>query len=723
MHRWHKPIPVSTTENAAVTVDVVENDSDLDATDELSVSAASIGSATNSADDEAVEIDTATVSFSGTEVEFDPGTDFDYLAAGETATVVINYTVTDDDGNPLTNESTLTITVTGTNDAPVAQADTGDTTENSAVTVDVVENDSDLDATDELSVSAASIGSATNNADDEAVEIDTATVSFSGTEVEFDPGTDFDYLAAGETATVVINYTVTDDDGNPLTDESTLTITVTGTNDAPVAQADTGDTTENSAVTVDVVENDSDLDATDELSVSAASIGSATNSADDEAVEIDTATVSFSGTEVEFDPGTDFDYLAAGETATVVINYTVTDDDGNPLTDESTLTITVTGTNDAPVAQADTGDTTENSAVTVDVVENDSDLDATDELSVSAASIGSATNSADDEAVEIDTATVSFSGTEVEFDPGTDFDYLAAGETATVVINYTVTDDDGNPLTNESTLTITVTGTNDAPVAQADTVDTTENAAVTVDVIENDSDLDATDELSVSAASIGSATNSADDEAVEIDTATVSFSGTEVEFDPGTDFDYLAAGETATVVINYTVTDDDGNPLTDESTLTITVTGTNDAPVAEADTGDTTENAAVTVDVVENDSDLDATDELSVSAASIGSATNNADDEAVEIDTATVSFSGTEVEFDPGTDFDYLAAGETATVVINYTVTDDDGNPLTDESTLTITVTGTNDAPVAQADTGDTTENAAVTVDVVENDSDLGCYR
>ena len=123
--------------------------------------------------------------------------------------------------------------------------------------------------------------------------------------------------------------------------------------------------------------------------------------------------------------------------------------------------------------------------------------------------------------------------------------------------------------------------------------------------------------------------------------------------------------------------------------------------MAQADTGDTTENAAVTVDVVENDSDLDATDELSVSAASIGSATNSADDEAVEIDTATVSFSGTEVEFDPGTDFDYLAAGETATVVINYTVTDDDGNPLTDESTLTITVTGTNDAPVAEADTGE----------------------
>ena len=82
--------------------------------------------------------------------------------------------------------------------------------------------------------------------------------------------------------------------------------------------------------------------------------------------------------------------------------------------------------------------------------------------------------------------------------------------------------------------------------------------------------------------------------------------------------------------------------------------------------------------------------------------------EAVAINTAAVSFNGTDIEFDPGTDFDYLKPGETATVVINYTVTDDSGSPQTDDSTLTITVTGTNDAPVATADTADISENGSV---------------
>ena len=33
------------------------------------------------------------------------------------------------------------------------------------------------------------------------------------------------------------------------------------------------------------------------------------------------------------------------------------------------------------------------------------------------------------------------------------------------------------------------------------------------------------------------------------------------------------------------------------------------------------------------------------------------------------------ITFDPGTDFDFLATGETATVVIDYVVQDDDSTP------------------------------------------------
>ncbi|WP_422469110.1 Ig-like domain-containing protein, partial [Endozoicomonas sp. ALC013] len=374
--------------------------------------------------------------------------------------VVVNYTVTDDDGTPLTDSSTLTITVTGTNDAPVATADIGDTGENSSVTVDVIANDSDLDTSNGLSVNAAGIASMTNDGDSQTILHNTASVSFSGNNVTFNPGTDFDYLASSETATVKVNYTVTDDDGTPLTDNSTLTITVTGTNDAPVATADTDATQENNSISVDVIANDSDPDANNGFSLSAASIATVTNNSDSQAIALSTASLSVSGNNITFNPGSDFDYLATGETATVLVNYTVTDDNGTPLTDSSTLTITVTGTNDAPVATADTDNTWEKNAITVDVIANDSDPDTSNTLSVSAASIATMTNDGDQQPVTLSTASVSFSGNNVIFDPGTDFEYLANGETATVILNYTVTDDDGTPLTDSSTLTITVTGTN-----------------------------------------------------------------------------------------------------------------------------------------------------------------------------------------------------------------------------------------------------------------------
>ena len=66
------------------------------------------------------------------------------------------------------------------------------------------------------------------------------------------------------------------------------------------------------------------------------------------------------------------------------------------------------------------------------------------------------------------------------------------------------------------------------------------------------------------------------------------------------------------MVVNYTVTDDAVPAGVASSTLTVTVTGTNDGPVANADTAATTENAAVTKDVIANDTDVDATDVLSL---------------------------------------------------------------------------------------------------------------
>jgi VCBS repeat-containing protein len=48
---------------------------------------------------------------------FVPGDDFDSLAVGETATVTVRYSMSDDEGAG--SSATTTLTVTGTNDAVV----------------------------------------------------------------------------------------------------------------------------------------------------------------------------------------------------------------------------------------------------------------------------------------------------------------------------------------------------------------------------------------------------------------------------------------------------------------------------------------------------------------------------------------------------------------------------------------------------------------------------
>src|SRR3546814_3448331 len=54
-------------------------------------------------------------------------------------------------------------------------------------------------------------------------------------------------------------------------------------------------------------------------------------------------------------------------------------------------------------------------------------------------------------------------------------------------------------------------------------------------------------------------------------------------------------------------------------------------------------------------------------------------------------------------DYQHLAAGATADVIVNYTVTDEHG--ATDTATLTITVTGNNDPPVGPDPVGSGNED------------------
>ena len=156
------------------------------------------------------------------------------------------------------------------------------------------------------------------------------------------------------------------------------------------------------------------------------------------------------------------------------------------------------------------------------------------------------------------------------------------------------------------------------------------------------------------------------------------------------------------VVASYTVTDAQG--ATSTASLTITLTGTNDAPVAVADTAAVNEDGTITGSVAANDSDVDDGATLSYALdAPVAGLTLNADG-SYSFDAANAAYQ-------------HLAAGATDDVVASYTVTDAQG--ATGTATLTITVTGTNDAPVAVADTDRGNEDAIITGSVATNDSDV----
>ncbi len=618
---------------------------------------------------------------------YDPGTNFDSLAAGATATDSFIYSVTD---GTATSTATVTVTLTGENDAPVATPNTYTDTENGTITGNVITDDTgagtDSDAEgDPLSIAGGAQTLTSTSGGSVSLGSDG---SFT-----YDPGTNFDSLVAGATATDSFIYGVTD---GTLSDTATVTVTLTGENDAPVATPNTYTDTENGAVTGNVITDDTgagtDSDAEgDPLSIAGGAQTLTSTSGGSVSLGSDGS--------FTYDPGTNFDSLAAGATATDSFVYTVTD---GTLTDTATVTITVTGENDAPVATPNTYADTENGTVTGNVITDDTgagtDSDAEgDPLSIAG---GAQTlTSTSGGAVSLG------SDGSFTYDPGTNFDSLAAGATATDSFIYSVTD---GTATSTATVTVTLTGENDAPVATPNTYTDTENGTVTGNVITDDTgagtDSD-TEGDPLSIAGGAQTLTSTSGGAVSLG------SDGSFTYDPGTNFDSLVAGATATDSFVYTVTD---GTLTDTATVTITVTGENDAPVATPNTYTDTENGTVTGNVITDDTGAGTDSDTEGDPLSIAGGAQT----LTSTSGGAVSLgSDGSFTYDPGTNFDSLAAGATATDSFIYSVTD---GTLTDTATVTVTLTGENDAPVATPNTYTDTENGTVTGNVITDDTGAG---
>ena len=138
----------------------------------------------------------------------------------------------------------------------------------------------------------------------------------------------------------------------------------------------------------------------------------------------------------------------------------------------ATFSITITPVNDAPVAANDAATTAEDTAISVNVLGNDTDVDNTP-VQLSVASFTQATN-----------GTVAADGTLLRYTPAANFN-------GTDTFTYITTD--GTAQSAAATVTITVTAVNDAPVAANDTYVVTEDAPLTIaapGVLANDSDID-----------------------------------------------------------------------------------------------------------------------------------------------------------------------------------------------------------------------------------------
>jgi VCBS repeat-containing protein len=180
------------------------------------------------------------------------------LAVGETLTDTFNMTLTDEHGAQ--TPETLTITINGTNDAPVLTADSASVVEASdstaatvtSGTLNVLTNDTDVDQGTTLKVIKANTTDVNDTDTTVTGTYGTLTIKADGTYSYSLDNTNTDVNAlsnhkdgTADTLKDVFNVTVSDQNGSSDQTEA-LTINITGANDRPDITVDKTKTTPDS---------------------------------------------------------------------------------------------------------------------------------------------------------------------------------------------------------------------------------------------------------------------------------------------------------------------------------------------------------------------------------------------------------------------------------------------------------------------------------------------
>ena len=347
-----------------------------------------------------------------------------------------SFTYKANDGALDSNTVTVSLTVTATNTAPVAVADSYSTPKNTTLTVaapGVLGNDTDADGDTLTAILVANISHGTLGLNANGAISYVPTTGYSGPD----------------------SFTYKANDGALDSNTVTVSLTVTPTNAAPVAVADSYATPKNTTLTVaapGVLGNDTDADGDTLSSILVANVshGTLTLGAN--------GSISYVPTAGYFGPDS-FTYKA---------------NDGALDSNTVTVSLTVTGTNSAPVAVNDSYSTAKNTTLTVaapGVLGNDTDAD------------GNALTAALVANVAHGTLTLGANGS-ISYVP-------TAGYSGPDSFTYQA--NDGTINSNTATVSLTVTATNGAPVAVADSYSTPKNTSLVVaapGVLANDTDPD-----------------------------------------------------------------------------------------------------------------------------------------------------------------------------------------------------------------------------------------
>jgi VCBS repeat-containing protein len=458
-------------------------------------------------------------------------------------------------------------------------------------------------------------------------------------------------LDDGESVDDTFSYTASD---GSATDTATVTVTVDGVNDAPTAMDDTYETDEDTALVIGapgVLVNDDDVD------------GETITAVLDTDVSNGTLMLNADGS-FTYTPDLDFNG---------VDSFTYHANDGTADSGTVTATITVGPVNDGPNA-VDDSFTTDEDTVLVEpadgVLMNDTDPEM-DPVSVTASDATSTLGAA---------VSVSADGS-FTYDPtgSATLQALDDGEMADDTFTYTIDDGTMNPDT--ATVTVTVTGVNDAPVANDDGYTTDEDTALNVSapgVLGNDTDVDVEAPTAVLLGNVSNGTLMLDADGSFTYTPALNFNG----------------------VDSFTYRANDGTVSSNLATVTITVNAVNDMPVAaddsvdavcnlehvvETDAGQTAADSAPVFRTIVDNVLADDSDPVEMDTVAIVSATGTATDSTGPEYTVTTTEGGT-VTLHPDGSFVYTPQGGDRSVADTFTYTIQDAGGAQDTATVTLNV-------------------------------------